>query len=285
MPKGRGCVRATVRRTFIAAVAAVVICFARSVCLASTVAITSPANGASVSGQVTIVAAVGSGVWWAELLVDGQAVETSPPYSFRWDSNRVSNGTHTLSVSTYAYGGSSPLATASITVVVANGSAGSGSSSVVEITSPASGSSVSGQVTIVAAVGPGVWWAQLYVDGQAIETSPPYSFSWNSASVANGSHTLSVGAFAYGGSSPLATASINLTVANGSGTASSVYFSTLPPHASLPSDSQCASEISSTPETIASNVTYNSASAIPSAAELAGVHTCARIQRHVGAGV
>jgi hypothetical protein len=178
MEKGRGCVRATVGRAFIAAVVALIICCARSACLASTVAITSPANGSSVSGQITIVAAVASNVWWAEL----------------------------------------------------------------------------------------------YVDGQPVENSPPYSFSWNSKSVANGTHTLSVGAFARGGTTPLATASISVVVANGLA-ASSVYFSTLAPHASLPSDSQCAALVASTPETIPSNVPYNSASVIPSASELNGVHT------------
>jgi hypothetical protein len=146
-------------------------------------------------------------------------------------------------------------------------------SSIVAISSPANGSTVSGQVSIVASVGSGVWWAELYVDGQPTENSPPYTFSWKSNSVANGTHTLTVGAFAYGGTTPLATASVSLVVANGAAAANSVYFSTLAPHASLPSDSQCASLIVSTPETIPANVPYNSTSVIPTASELIGVHT------------
>jgi hypothetical protein len=277
MQKGRGRVHAAARRAFIAALAAIVICCVGSTSFASSVVtITSPSSGASVSGEVTVVASVGSGVWWAELYVDGNPVENSPPYSFSWNSNSVANGSHTLAVSAFARGGTTPLATSSITVEVANGSATnySSSSSIVSITSPASGSSVSGEVTVVAAVGSGVWWAELYLDGQAIENSPPYSFGWNSASVANGTHKLSVNAFAREGTTPLATASISVVVANrAGGSSSSTYFSTLAPHVSLPSDSQCAALIASTSETIPSNVSYNSSSAIPTASELTGVHT------------
>jgi hypothetical protein len=145
-------------------------------------------------------------------------------------------------------------------------------SSVVAITSPASGATVSGQRTVATTVNSAVWWAKLYVDGVGTAVSPPYSSGWNSSNVANGSHTLSVSAFARGGTTPLATSSITVVVANGS-SSSSTYFSTLAPHASLPSDSQCAALVSSSPETIPSNVPFNSTSVIPTASELTGVHT------------
>ncbi len=161
-------------------------------------------------------------------------------------------------------------------------------SSTVAITSPANGSSVSGQVTVVVALGSGVWSAKLYVDGAGKHqhrrllakaagkarsaVASPYNFSWNSTSVENGTYTLSVSAFAKGGTTPLATSSISVAVANSS-SESTGYFSTLAPHAPLPSDSQCAALVASTPETIPANAPYNSASAIPTASELTGVHT------------
>ncbi len=101
----------------------------------------------------------------------------------------------------------------------------------VKITSPANNATVSGTVIVNASVAAKVWWAKLYIDGADGPVSPPYSFSWNSTTVPNGSHTLTVKAFAEFSSTPLSTSSINVTVSNGP---NPTYFSTLPPHASLP---------------------------------------------------
>lgn len=133
----------------------------------------------------------------------------------------------------------------------------------VKITSPANNATVNGIVTVNATVGPKVWWAKLYIDGGDGPVSPPYSFSWNSTTVPNGSHTLTVKAFAEFSSTPLSTSSINVTVSNGS---NPTYFSTLPPHASLPTEQQCASYIQATPETNSGNAVGNTTT--PSAAEL-----------------
>src|SRR5215469_14127902 len=129
MYKGRGFVCAAGRRPLIApTVAIVVLCCVKSECLASsTVAITSPANGSSVSGQVTVSAAVGSGVWSAKFYVDSVGKDArrsliakvsssdqsavSPPYYFSWNATTVTNGTYVLSVSAFARGEATPLAT------------------------------------------------------------------------------------------------------------------------------------------------------------------------------
>ncbi|MBI4863742.1 MAG: S8 family serine peptidase [Candidatus Riflebacteria bacterium] len=62
------------------------------------------------------------------------------------------------------------------------------------ITRPASGSTVSGQVTVsvVASDAVGVASVALLVDGSAIgtDTTAPYTFSWNAAGAASGPHTL-----------------------------------------------------------------------------------------------
>jgi Bacterial Ig domain len=258
----------------ITAVLTIVFCSTGLCRASSTVSITSPSNGAVVSGQVTVVAAVGSGVWWAELYIDGQPGPESPPYSFSWNSATVANGSHTLEVAAFAYGGTSPVATATINVTVSNGtqSSSGSSTSTVSITSPSNGATESGEVTIVAAVSSKVWWAELYIDGQSGPTSPPYNFSWNSTTVPNGTHTLEVAAFAYGGTTPIGTSTINVVVANGE-QSGAVHFNTLPPHSALPSDSQCAALIATTPETMPGNASYNSSSVIPSSATLTGVHT------------
>jgi hypothetical protein len=64
------------------------------------------------------------------------------------------------------------------------------------ITSPSSGTSVSGSVQVqgTATDNVGVTNLQFLVDGQLISSAPasPFSFAWNTLSVVNGSHTLSV---------------------------------------------------------------------------------------------
>src|SRR5690242_17607389 len=71
----------------------------------------------------------------------------------------------------------------------------SASPKAVNLTSPSSGSSVWGTVPIVAFVNPGVVWVNFYIDGTYLSSSPPYLINWNSETVSNGSHTISVNAF------------------------------------------------------------------------------------------
>lgn len=68
--------------------------------LPPTVNVTAPANGATVSGTVTVTATASDdkGVARVEFFVDGAlaATDTTAPYSFAWDTNAVSNGPHAL---------------------------------------------------------------------------------------------------------------------------------------------------------------------------------------------
>ena len=159
-----------------------------------------------------------------------------------------------------------------LTLIVLGSTARKAAASTIAITSPANGASVSGVVPVVAGVGSGVWWAKLYVDGNGSAVSPPYTFNWNSANVADGTHTLMVAAFARGATAPMATSTIEVVVANHT-SGGTVHFSTLAPHSALPSASQCAALIASTPETIPSNTSYNGTGAIPTASQLAQVHS------------
>jgi hypothetical protein len=96
--------------------------------------------------------------------------------------------------------------------------------STVQLTAPANGATVSGTISLSCTVPSNVEWINLDVDyrfyatGSSYETT--YSTSWNSASVANGSHTIQCNGYASDGSlvgGPVA----NITVSNGSSTSSS----------------------------------------------------------------
>ena len=66
------------------------------------VSITAPANGATVSGTVTVSASAGNnvGVAGVQFLLDGAALGaevTAPPYTISWNSGASTNGAHSLS--------------------------------------------------------------------------------------------------------------------------------------------------------------------------------------------
>ncbi|PWU05242.1 MAG: alkaline serine protease [Terriglobia bacterium] len=86
----------------------------------------------------------------------------------------------------------------------------------VTISSPAPNATVSGIVTVsgVATDNAGVTKVELWIDGavSSTGTSPAFSFSWNSAGVPNGSHTLTVKAYDAAGN--MGQASENVTVSN-----------------------------------------------------------------------
>jgi len=86
------------------------------------VQITTPANGATVSGTVFFSAGATDdvGVSRVELFIDGTWVDTdSGPYEHYWDTTLVSDGSHTLTATAFDAAGNS--ASASMTVSVANG--------------------------------------------------------------------------------------------------------------------------------------------------------------------
>ena len=69
---------------------------------APTVSVTAPANGATVSGTVTLTATASDnvGVAGVQFLVDGASrlgsEDTTAPYGVSWNTTTVANGTHTL---------------------------------------------------------------------------------------------------------------------------------------------------------------------------------------------
>lgn len=91
----------------------------------------------------------------------------------------------------------------------------------VSVSAPASGATVSGQVTLSATASDniGVAGVQFKVDGANVgaeDTSSPYSVAWNSTSVANGSHTVTAVARDAAGNTKASTA-VSITSNNSGG--------------------------------------------------------------------
>jgi subtilisin family serine protease len=89
-----------------------------------TATITAPAAAATVSGTVpvAVIASDNVAVTKVELRIDGtlSATDTTSPYSFSWDSTKVSSGTHNLTAIPYDAAGNQGAVSRSVTV--SNGS-------------------------------------------------------------------------------------------------------------------------------------------------------------------
>ena len=164
------------------------------------VSITSPYSGAEVMGTVDITAEINNsgpgGTAGVAFYVDGvfKSSDTSDPYSYGWNTQEVSDGDCTLTAK--AYDSEGQEAEDEISVTVDNAAA---TLPAVSITAPAGGTSVSGSVDIAAdASGTyGISGVEFYVDGvfKSTDTSLPYGYTWDSAEVSDGAHTLKATAF------------------------------------------------------------------------------------------
>src|SRR5882724_4984644 len=181
-----------------------------------TVAISSPLTGATVSGTVLVNGTASDNIGVAKIAVsvDGSLLltSTSSPFSFFWNSATKANGSHTLMAT--AYDAANNTKSASITVNVNNVDT---TLPAVAISSPLTGATVSGTVLVsgTASDNIGVTKTAFSVDGSLLltSTSSPFSFSWNSATKANGSHTFLV--TAYDAANNLKSASTTVNVNNG----------------------------------------------------------------------
>ena len=92
-----------------------------------TTSITSPANGATVSGTVTVAASAGDnvGVTRVELYVDGALIgtDTSSPYQIAWNTTTATNGGHGLQTKAYDAAGNVGSSTV-VSVTVSNATGG-----------------------------------------------------------------------------------------------------------------------------------------------------------------
>jgi chitinase len=184
-------------------------------------AITAPANGATVSGAVTVsaIASDNVGVTKVEFSVDGSllATSTGAPYGFAWDASTASPGAHTITAKAYDAAGNSADATITVNVP----SPPDTTPPTVSVTAPTSGARVSGtvQVQVSAADDVGVTKVELSIDGSLASSlsAGPWSFSLDTTTLADGSHTLT--AKAYDAAGNAASASLSLNVQNTAGDA------------------------------------------------------------------
>lgn len=179
--------------------------------------ITSPTNGAQVSGTISIDAGASDNVavTKVELYKDGTlyAVDTTAPYAFIWDTTADPNGSHGLVAKAYD---ASNNAGTSNTVTVSVDNVADTTPPDVSILSPAAGAKVMGVVTISVSAfdASGIQRVEFHIDGKLKATvyGSPYGYQWNSRSVKDGVHTILVKAFDRAGN--MGQASITVTVAN-----------------------------------------------------------------------
>lgn len=170
-----------------------------------TVSITSPTNGATVSGSaVKIDATAGDNVGVTKVeFYDGTKLlgtDTTSPYSYTWDTTSITAPNESHNIIARAYDAAGLNASFSVNVIVNNAPPADTTPPTVSLTSPASGAKVSGNsVTLAATASDNVHVDSVTfsVDGVTVgspDTSPDatghYSVIWDSTTAKNGSHTI-----------------------------------------------------------------------------------------------
>jgi subtilisin family serine protease len=156
------------------------------------VSIVSPLGG-SVGGTVSINALTSESVAVnrVEFFVGATSLgsDTSAPYSLSWNTVPHAGGVRTLTAK--AFNGATLVGTSETVSVTVQDI----TPPTLAITSPAAGAVVSGNVPITVSTSDnvGVVRVDFYVDSTLVgsDSTAPFAFTWNSASVALGAHTLS----------------------------------------------------------------------------------------------
>lgn len=177
---------------------------------APNVTISSPQNGSTVSGTVSISAAGTDNVAVTkmEVLINGASVAQSgsSSISYSWNTLSYLSGTHTVVVR--AYDAANNVGSASSTVTVQNNITDTTAPSV-SITSPADGSILSSvqKISVTSSDNVKVARLELYIDGQLAgsTTSSSATWSWNTSKVAKGQHNLQALAYDTAGNSAAST--------------------------------------------------------------------------------
>ena len=187
---------------------------------APSVSLTAPAAGATPGGTISVSASASDnvGVTGVQFKLDGTnlgAEDTTSPYSISWNTTTATNGSHSLTAVARDAAGNTTTSSA-VTVTVDN------AAPTTSITAPTGGASVNGTVAVnVSATdntgGTGVAKVEFYIDGtlKSTDTTSPYSYSWDTTTISNGTHSLT--AKAYDKATPVniaTTAAITVTVNN-----------------------------------------------------------------------
>jgi transglycosylase-like protein/Big-like domain-containing protein len=153
------------------------------------------ADGQTVSGAVTWTATPSEPLQRVEFVVDGwvRQVVQSPPYAFRWDTTRESDGPHVLDL--WAVTTDGRVATARVTVTVSNPFA-------LAFRGLEAGRRVAKNTRWGAATsGLHADWVEFLVDGRlrGADDSPPFAVDWDTTQEMNGRHTITLWAVATNG--------------------------------------------------------------------------------------
>ena len=160
---------------------------------APTVNITAPAAG-TVTGtiNVTATAADNVGVAGVQFLLDGANLGTedvASPFSISWNTATATNGNHTLTARARDAAGNT---TTSVGVIVT--ASNDNQAPTINLTEPAAGQ-VAGTINVSADANDnvGVVGVQFLLDGANLGTedsATPFTISWNTATIADGNHSL-----------------------------------------------------------------------------------------------
>jgi hypothetical protein len=177
-----------------------------------TVSIISPVNNTEVIGTISILvdATDNAAVESVELYIDDTFIgsDTSEPYSVSYDTLSVTEGIH--SIKAVAVDTAGNLAEDVITITVLTDQ----TAPIVSLNSPTNNEEVSGTISILvdATDNAAVESVQFYIDDTLIgtDTSEPYSISYNTLSITEGSHTIKAMATDAAGNSSEDIISINI---------------------------------------------------------------------------
>lgn len=183
---------------------------------APTISLTSPSNNLTVKGTVSIAAnaADNVGVSRVEFYLNNALLGATnmAPYAYNWNTQSVVNGVYNVTAKAYDSAGNVGLSQV-VTVNVSNDV----TVPIVTLTSPAGGSTVSGTVSLTASASDnvGVSKVEFYQNNTLIGSSStaPYSFSWNTAQLANGTYTITAKAYDAAGNQGVSQ-SATVTVSN-----------------------------------------------------------------------
>jgi hypothetical protein len=188
-----------------------------------TASLTSPAGGATVSGSITLSAAATDNVGVAKVefysgstLLGAGTNSSGSTWQYGWNSASVANGSYSLTAKAYDAAGNSRTSSA-VSVIVSNVIPDT-TRPAVNLTSPASGATVSGSITLSATAtdNVGVAKVEFYAGSTLLGTGTnssgsTWQYGWNSASVANGSYSLTAKAYDAAGNSRTSSA-VTVTV-------------------------------------------------------------------------
>lgn len=182
------------------------------------VSVTTPANGATVSGSTAINATATDdvGISKVEFYVDSvlRATDTTTAYSTTFNMSSLTPGSHTIHARAYD---TSNNQTNSTVITVTVPTPPDTTAPTVSVTSPTAGATLVGTATMSATASDnvGVTKVEFYVDGalKATDTSSPFTSSLDTTTLTNASHSFTAKAFDAANNNTTSTA-VSATVNN-----------------------------------------------------------------------